>query len=204
MSTFLLLRHAAHDWLGRGIAGRLPGVGLNATGQAQARTLGRQLGTSGITAIYSSPQQRTLETAAPLAALLALPVHAAAEFDEIDFGAWTGREFAELQADAFLWRQWVDHRGSATPPGGEAFADVQRRALSGLQRLQRLHPEGRVLVVSHGDVIKALLAGHLDLSLDLLERFEIAPASISVLAVGEGWSQVRLVNGSGAGLAAPA
>jgi broad specificity phosphatase PhoE len=202
-TTFLLVRHGAHAWLGRGIAGRLSGVGLDATGRAQARALAEQLCASGITAIHCSPQQRTRETAAPLAARLELPVQAADEFDEIDFCDWTGREFGELQADAARWRRWVEQRSTATPPGGEPFAQVQRRAMAGLQRLQALHPDASVLVVSHGDVIKALLAGHLGLSLDHLERFEIAPASLSVVAAGAGWSQVRLVNRTLEGLAAP-
>src|SRR5690606_5524543 len=145
----------------RGLAGRLPGVGLNGAGREQAQALASQLGDVGIAAIYSSPQSRTLETVAPLAARLRLSVNTAAEFDEIDFGEWTGREFAQLGADAQRWRLWVEQRSIATPPGGEAFAEVQRRALAGLLRLQQQHPQETVLVVSHGDVIKAVLGGHL-------------------------------------------
>jgi broad specificity phosphatase PhoE len=197
MSTFLLLRHAAHDWLAKGIAGRLPGVSLNAQGREQARAVAAWLATAGVDAIYSSPQARALETVAPLAERLGLPALVSDSFDEIDFGRWMGQSFEQLARDPD-WDGWVNRRGSATPPGGEPFAGVQRRALDGLERLAIAHPGQRVLVASHGDVIKAVLASFLGSSLDQLERFEIAPASVSVVATGPGWSKVHLVNGAAA------
>jgi broad specificity phosphatase PhoE len=195
VTTLLLVRHAAHDWLGRGIPGRLPGVELNAEGRSQAQALAQQLADVAIDAIYSSPQQRARETVEPLSARLAMPVEVANEFDEIDFGEWTGLGFADLESgDAALWHQWVERRSTAQPPGGEAFAQVAQRAMAGLERLRDLHPRQRVLVLSHGDVIKAALACCLGMSLDKLERFDIAPASMSVLAAGgEGW-KVRAIN----------
>jgi len=195
VTTLLLVRHAAHDWLGRGIPGRLPGVGLNEEGRSQAQALARHLADAEIDAIYSSPQQRALETVAPLASRLAMPVEIANEFDEIDFGEWTGSSFADLEReDAALWRQWVERRSTAQPPGGEAFAQVAQRALAGMGRLRDLHPHQTVLVLSHGDVIKAALACCLAMSLDNLERFDIAPASMSVLNTsGKDW-KVRVVN----------
>jgi broad specificity phosphatase PhoE len=189
VTRVLLVRHAAHDWLGRGIPGRLPGVPLSEEGRLQAQALATRLADVRLHAIYSSPQQRARETVAPLAARLALPVETANEFDEIDFGDWTGLRFTQLEnADAALWRRWVEQRSIAQPPGGEPFAQVAQRVMTGLQRLRELHPAATVLVLSHGDVIKAALACSLGLSLDHLERFDIAPASMSVLsAAGEGW-----------------
>lgn len=195
MTSVLLLRHASHDWLSRGIAGRMPCVGLNAQGQREAGELAGRLRENIIEAIYSSPQQRARETAARLAQERRLPVLRDEAFDEIDFGDWTGLSFAQLRADEAGWRQWLEQRSIATPPGGESFAQVQQRAMAGMERLARLHPNGNVLVVSHGDVIKAVVAGVLGMSLDHMERFEIAPASLSVVAIGPGWRQVKLVNG---------
>jgi broad specificity phosphatase PhoE len=193
VTRLLLVRHAAHDWLGRGLAGRLPGVGLNAQGHAQAGELAGRLQTR-IDAIYSSPQQRALETAAPIAARVGLAVQIANEFDEIDFGQWTGRSFAALAAQGAPWQEWVERRSGAVPPGGEPFAGVAERAFAGAERLARRHPGQFVLVLSHSDVIKALLASCLGLSLDHLERFDIAPASLSVIALeGAAW-RVKLVN----------
>jgi probable phosphoglycerate mutase len=194
VTTFLLVRHAAHDWLGRGIAGRLPGVSLNEEGRHQAEALCLRLAELPIAKICCSPQPRTQETATPIAARLQLPIRIEPAFDEIDFGAWTGRTFDQLRAEGDAWEHWVHRRSTARPPGGEAFADVPARAMAALRTLQQEHPDGHVLVVSHGDLIKAVLATCLGLSLDHLERFDIAPASTSVLAMGADWQQVRLLN----------
>jgi broad specificity phosphatase PhoE len=193
VTRLLLVRHAAHDWLGRGLAGRLPGVGLNAQGQAQAHELARRLKTR-VDTICSSPQQRALETAAPVAARLGLPVIVASEFDEIDFGQWTSRSMAELAALGAVWQEWVERRSTATPPGGEPFSRVATRVVAGAQRLHTQYPGHCILVFSHGDVIKALLASCLGLSLDDLERFDLAPASLSVIAIQGGSWQIKLVN----------
>jgi broad specificity phosphatase PhoE len=195
VTRVLLVRHAAHDWLGRGIPGRLPGVSLNEEGRSQAQTLAQRLAGAAIDAIYSSPQERTRETVAPLAARLAMPVEIAHEFDEIDFGDWTARKFSDLEKDdAALWHRWIGQRSIAQPPGGEAFGQVAQRAMAGLERLRRLHPAKTILVLSHGDVIKAALACCLGMPLDQLEQFDVDPTSMSVVAsAGEGW-KVRLVN----------
>ncbi len=193
MTTLLLVRHAAHDWLGRGIPGRLPGVTLNEQGRAQARELAERL-TMPVDAIYSSPQQRAQETVAPYAERVGLPVAIAPEFDEVDFGAWTGRTMTDIETDRVAWRRWVQQRSLAVPPGGEAFAQVARRVTAGVERLSREHPEQTVLVLSHGDVIKAALAVVMGLSLDRLEQFDIAPASLSVVAAAGEWRQVKVLN----------
>lgn len=197
MTTFLLVRHGAHDWLGRGLAGRLPGVSLNARGWLQAEQLVQRLEGRDIAAIYSSPQPRARQTVAPLAGRRKLPIRDLEAFDEIDFGEWTGREFDALwHEDYHRWRQWCEHRSVACPPGGEPFSGVRLRVLEGLEWLGLRYPAGTVLIASHADVIKSAVASALQMSLDELERFEIAPASLSVLEAGEGWQQVRLLNGS--------
>jgi broad specificity phosphatase PhoE len=191
----LLVRHAAHDLAGRALAGRMPGLTINEQGCMQAQALASWLAAEDIAAVHSSPQPRARDTVAPLAARLKMPVSIAPEFDEIDFGHWTGRSFDQVRdQDPVVWDQWVNRRSTATPPGGEAFIDVQRRALHGIERLRRSHSEQTVLVASHGDVIKAVLAGVLGLSLDNLERFDIGCASLSVLHAGDGWTQVERIN----------
>lgn len=196
MTTFYLARHAAHDWLGRGFAGRLPDVSLNDTGRAQAQELVQRLRGAPLDAIYCSPQPRTHQTAQPLARDRGLAVATEAAFDEVDLGDWAGRTFDDVR-DQPAWKHWLDRRGTAQPPGGEPFAKVPERAMAGLRALVAKHPGQHVLVVSHGDVLKAMIATALGLSLDLLERFDIAPASISILAMGEGWSQLQLLNAQG-------
>lgn len=196
MTTFLLARHAAHDWLGRGFAGRLPDVSLNEQGRRQSQELAERLRGVPVDAIYCSPQPRTHQTAQPLAVERGLTIRTDAAFDEVDLGAWAGRTFDEVR-DQPAWQHWLDHRSAAQPPGGERFADVELRASAGLRALARRHPGEHVLVVSHGDVLKAMIASGLGLSLDLLERFDIAPASISILAMGEDWVQLQLLNAQG-------
>ena len=194
MTRFLLLRHAAHDWIGRGVPGRMPDVALNAQGQREAAGLAARLQLREIDAIYSSPQQRAQETAAPMATARDLPIQRADAFAEIEFGDWSGKSFQQLDLEP-EWRVWVERRSAAAPPGGETLAQVRERAMAGIEQLRRAHPDQSVLVVSHGDVIKVVLAEVLGLSLDHLERFDIAPASLSIIDSAPGWSQVKLVNG---------
>jgi broad specificity phosphatase PhoE len=194
VTTFLLVRHGAHDLLGRAIAGRAPGIGLNEQGRSQALQLVSRLQHRPIDAIYSSPRQRARETAAPLAARRELEVNVSDAFDEIDFGEWTGKSFDDLRADQPRWSEWVDHKSTARAPGGEPFADVPQRALAGLDRLAQLHEQQHVLIASHGDVIRAIIASVLRMSLDDLECFEIVPASLSIVVAQGGWRQVQLVN----------
>lgn len=196
MTTFLLVRHADHDWVGRGFAGRMPDVSLNLRGREQAQELVDRLRAQPLDAIYCSPQPRTQQTAQLLAARRGLEIRVDTAFDEVDLGDWEGRTFQDVRDDP-AWSHWLERRGSAQPPGGEPFADVATRAMEGLRTLVGRHPDRYVLIVSHGDVLKAMIASCLGLSLDLLERFDIAPASVSVLAMGEGWSQLRLLNAQG-------
>jgi probable phosphoglycerate mutase len=112
-------------------------------------------------------------------------------------GEWVGKSFRELEALGEPWRHWCERRASAHPPGGEPFAEVPRRSVAGLRQLRDAHPEGNVLIVSHGDVIKAMVASCLNMSFDDLERFDIAPASVSTLAMAADWMQLRLLNAQG-------
>lgn len=196
MTRLLLVRHGHHDWVGRGIAGRLPDVHLSTAGLREAESLVARLQAEPLAAIYSSPQPRARETAAPLAGVRGLAVQIAPEFDEIDFGEWQGLSFEELdQQHRDAWQHWVERRGTSTPPGGEPFAGVPRRVLLGIERVCSEQAQGTVAVFSHGDVIKVAVAEHLGISLDDLERFDIAPTSITVFERGAGWAQLKLLNG---------
>ena len=188
-----------HDWVGRGIAGRLPTVSLNGEGELQAQDLARRLVHVRLDAIYSSPQPRARQTAQPLAAARGIPVTILDEFDEIAFGEWEGLSFAELEArHASGWHEWIHRRSSVRVPGGESFVAVRDRAMAGLRRVCLDHPRGMVLVVSHGDVIKAAAATQLRMSLDDLETFDVACTSVTILDIEAGWSQLRQLNGTSA------
>jgi broad specificity phosphatase PhoE len=195
-TTVYLVRHAAHDRVDRVLCGRMPGVGLGEAGRRQAEALaGWFAGKAPVDAVWTSPVQRARETAEPIAGRLGLPVRPSDALCEIDFGAWTGQGFDALRDDP-RWRRWNEARGSERPPGGESMAEAQARAMAGVERAREEHPDGAVVLVSHGDVIKAVLAGVLGLSLDAHARFEISPASVSALAVWDGGGKVLRMNES--------
>src|SRR5688572_33343777 len=115
VTTFLLIRHGSTDWVGKALAGRLPGVSLDAAGRNQAQELADRLDERGIAAIYSSPLERARETAMPLAKRLDLPIELREAFTEIDFGAWQGRKIADLDHDPH-WKRFNQLRGSTDAP----------------------------------------------------------------------------------------
>lgn len=199
MTLLHLVRHADHDWIGRGIAGRMD-TSLNETGRAQAEQLGRwfarQRATGQrVTSLWASPLPRTQQTAEPIARALNLPVRTADALLEVEFGAWTGRDFPELDADP-EWRRWNGARSLARPPGGETTLEVQARMVGFINRLCADDPQGIHVLVSHGDAIRAAIAYYLGVPIDLFLRIEVSPASISVLAI-DGWTpKVLRLNGS--------
>ena len=132
--------------------------------------------------MVSSPVQRARETAAPLAAALGIEVAIDAALDELDFGAWAGASFAELDSQP-AWHGWNRARSFAVCPGGESMVAAQSRALAGLARLHARYPEGEVAVVSHSDILKSMLAHFLGVPLDLFQRLTLDPASRSVLVL---------------------
>lgn len=180
MTVFHLVRHAEHDLLGRVLTGRMPGVSLNERGREQALALARYFSGCPIAAVVSSPLERAQETAAPIAAALGLDVTTDAGLDEIDFGDWTGMAFEALQGLP-EWQAWNQFRGTASTLGGEIMLEALARALRTLERLHRVYPYGELVLVSHQDMLKAVLAQSLGAPLDLMHRFELAPASRSVL-----------------------
>jgi broad specificity phosphatase PhoE len=145
-------------------------------------------------AILASPRERTQETAAAIAAACGVdPVERAEELDEIDFDRWSGQGFDAL-ADDPLWRQWNSVRSLTRTPGGETMLDVQGRILGLMERLRQRHAEGRVVLVSHADVIKAAVMHVLGLSADAWPRFDIGPASITTVTMGEWGAKVMSLN----------
>lgn len=183
-TTFFLVRHATHGLLERVLTGRMPQVHLADLGHAQARRLAQHFAGLNLAAIQSSPRERAEETARPIAQASGRPCEIVEALDEIDIGAWTGRSFADLANDPD-WQAWNTRRSTARAPGGESMAEAQARLLAHLEATRARHPEGRVLLVSHADVIKAGLLHFLGASLDAYASFEIAPASISTLLLGE-------------------
>lgn len=194
VTTFLLIRHGSTDYVGKALAGRMPGVSLDAAGRIQAQELATRLAGRKIRAIYSSPLERATETAGPLSEHLGLPITIRESLTEIDFGQWQGRSLAQLQGNE-QWDRFNGQRGHTSAPGGELMLEVQSRMARELACLQREHPEQTVALFSHADVIKAAVLMYLEAPLDSHLRLEISPASVSVLELAEWGPRIVTVNG---------
>ncbi len=179
-----MIRHGHTAVIGQRITGRLPGVCLTETGEAQAR------GLAGLEAdaIVSSPLERAIQTATPLADRLGLPIQVSEAFSEVDFGAWSGRTLEELDAMP-EWKLFNRWRGSSRAPGGELMLDVQRRVVDELARLGRDYPGKTVAIFSHADVIKAAVLHYMGAPVDFMERIEVHPGSVTRIRLHE-WGPV--------------
>jgi probable phosphoglycerate mutase len=178
MMNLLLIRHAKNDWVGEKLAGWTPAVHLNDEGRTQAEALARRLARVPLAAIYSSPLERTMETAQPLARAHGLPLQVRQDLGEVRFGQWTGRSLEELKKEA-LWPVIQVYPGGARFPEGESMREVQARLVAALDEIRDTHPGETVAVVSHSDPIKMATAHYLGLPLDLFQRLTISPASVT-------------------------
>jgi probable phosphoglycerate mutase len=176
-------------------------VHLSEGGRAQAEAVAERLANAPIKAIYSSPIDRTLETAQAVAAKHRLEVQVLDAIGEVQYGAWTNRSLKSL-ARTKLWIKIQRFPSGARFPQGETLREVQARALGELERIQARHPKQLVCVVSHADVIKLVVAHYLGVHIDLFQRIAIGPASVSAIAVGEEGPMVLSVN-AGAPAVAP-
>jgi len=175
--------------IGYRITGRLPGVNINKEGEEQASRLTRLKAD----AIFSSPLERAVQTATPLAWNLGLEIQVSEAFSEVDFGDWSGITLRELEGFPD-WKRFNQFRSSVRLPGGELMLDVQRRVVDKLGELAGSHPEQTVAVFSHADVIKAAVSHYIGAPLDLMDRIEIYPASVTRITVYEWGVKVFGVN----------
>jgi len=146
--------------------------------------------------IVSSPMDRTKETAEVIAAAHNQRVVFDEDLQEIDFGEWMGRSFSDLGHDE-QWKEYNRNRSLNRPPGGEYMLEVQLRAWKALRRIvssRRIHSETTIAVVSHGDVVRALLMLFLGIPLDNIHRLEVWPASVSEVMLGQAYPQVITMN----------
>lgn len=192
MAVVHLVRHGSHAELGAVLSGRSDIV-LSAAGVAEAERVAARLAALPIDGVYSSPCKRARQTAEVIAARVGLPVAVEDALDEIDFGTWRGRSFVELEEDA-AWRRWNAARGTGQAPGGETMAGASARAVAFVERIASAAERGMVVMASHCDVIRGIVAHYLGLSLDRLLAFDVDPGSISSLSVGPWGGRVLGVN----------
>jgi probable phosphoglycerate mutase len=197
MALLFLVRHGLTAETGKVLYGRTPGIGLDDRGRAQAERLAERLRAVRPTTIYSSPLERCRETVEPLAGALRLHIQLRDELIEMDAGSWTGRSLPGLRRT----RHWptVQREPSAFRfPGGESFVEAHARAIAEAERIARRHPRGRVVVATHGDIVRMLVGHYAGTSLDGFQRFGADTASVSVVASdGRGRAQLLLLNDTG-------
>ena len=199
MTTFLLIRHGATEWVGQRIMGWTPGISVSFSGRAEVASLAESLAEVKLAAVYSSPLERALDTATAIARRQGMEASPHQAFGEIRFGDWTGRELRELDKEEH-WRRWNTVRSLTRAPRGELTLEVQLRVYDALTELRDRHPEQKVAVVSHGDPIRAVIAHLAAIPLDLALRLRIDTASVSVVRLGDWEPEIMGVNQRANGL----
>ncbi len=197
-TTVYLVRHGDIDLADR-IPGRVPGLHLSSHGVKQAQRVSEMLSGAGLDAIYSSPLDRTVETAEPLSRASGLPIQKREQLIEIDFGEWTGCRFEDLEED-FRWKQFHFYRNGCLIPGGELMVQVQSRMVGEVLRIVKNHYGKSVVLFSHNDPVKSVLAFFAGVSLDLFLRITVSTGSVSVLDFYDDVAVIRCINITGKAL----
>jgi probable phosphomutase (TIGR03848 family) len=195
MPIFLLIRHGETDFNKKMLLpGRLPDVHLNKKGRGQAQLLVEKLGGVPIKAIYSSPLERTMETAGPLAKALKLDIIPTPGLLETDCGDWQGQSVKKLRHQK-IWHSVQQHPSLFHFPGGESMAECQHRMVQVVESLRlQYSPQDLVICFSHSDPIKQVIAFYLGVSLDQFHRLNINTGSITALEISENGSRLLLMN----------
>lgn len=200
VTTVLLVRHGLTAMTGPVLAGWTPGIHLDERGRGQVEALGTRLARLPVAAIVASPLERCQETAAALAAGRDLSVTTDDRLGECKYGDWTGQELKKLTKDP-MWKVVQAHPSAAEFPGGEPLRETQARAVNAVrEHSARLGDDAMWIAVSHGDVIKALVADALGLHLDLFQRIVVDPASLTVIRYTPLRPFVLRVNDTGGGV----
>jgi probable phosphomutase (TIGR03848 family) len=209
VTLVLLVRHGLTAGTGSVLTGRTPGIGLDDRGRDQAAALAARLAGVALDAIVSSPLQRCRETASAIAAARdgnQVAVTEDARFAEVAYGDWTGKPIKRLAKEP-LWRVVQAHPSAVRFPGpdGESLPGVQERAVAAIRDWNsRLGPKAAYLVCSHGDVIKSILADSLGMHLDMFQRIQVDPCSVSVIRYTPLRPFVIRMNDTGASMPRPA
>ena len=205
MATVLFIRHGRTTSNSAGtLAGWTPGILLDDVGQDQVAALGTRIADIRLAAVVTSPLERCQQTTAAIVGERDVPVHLDEAVAEVRYGDWTG-ESLKVLAKRPLWKVVQQHPSNARFPGddGESLAAMQCRAVAAIRRWNvELGPDAVYAVVSHGDVVKAVLADALGLHLDLFQRIVVDPASLSVVRYGDTRPFVERMNDSGGDVSA--
>jgi probable phosphoglycerate mutase len=184
-TTLYLVRHAPHALQGEVMVGRRPGIPLAEGASHWLDHLARRFRGERVDLVYASPMERAQATARVVADAAAARIETAPDLDELDLGEWTGRRLADMEREP-SFQLWCRDRTMARAPGGESLLEAQLRMVRQAESACRAWPDGQVALVSHGDPIRCLLTHYLGLGLAGMDRFDIDPASVSVVVMA-GW-----------------
>ena len=193
MTNLWFVRHALTPQTGKRLTGWTEGVRLSESGDGQALAIAEALKDVPFGAVYSSPLDRTIQTARAIARAQGLQVRQSRDLGEVDYGRWTNRPLKVL-ARTKLWGQVQRWPSGARFPDGETLRETQSRAIAEVEGIAAEHPGKSICLVSHADVIKLIAAHYLGAHIDLFQRIVIGPASISVVAIGERGPSVLCLN----------
>jgi len=203
MPLAILVRHGRTSANAQGVlAGWTPGVHLDDTGVEQAAAVATRLAPVRLTAVVSSPLERTVQTAEAIASRQqrSLDVELDERLGECRYGEWTNQRLADL-SKLPLWKTVQEQPSAVTFPDGESLPAMQARAIGAVHDWnQQLGDRAAYVLVSHGDVIKSIVADALGMHLDQFQRIVIDPASVSVIRYGKRTAQVVHVNDRGSDL----
>ena len=196
MPLLLLIRHGENEYVKTGkMAGRLPGVHLNDRGQKQAQALGEALKDIPIKAIYSSPLERAMETAEPIASARKMQIIQEHDLIESNIGKWQGKSIKALRLTK-IWKIVQNTPSRFRFPDGESFPEMQTRIASALERIIEKHnkPQDIVVVVFHADPIKLAVSHFLGLPLDNFQRLSCDTGSLTAIYASESGSNLVKLN----------
>ena len=198
----VLIRHAHSEANAAGIlSGRLPNVHLTEKGLEQSEHLAVRLGNFPVSTLRVSPMERCFETISPWINSIVLPNNPKftpiidQELTEVDYGSWSGKKLAVLSKNK-LWRTVQDSPSRMYFPKGEGIAQMQSRAMKSVHQAVAIKLKGAAVIVSHGDVIKSIVASALGIHLDEFQRIVIDPASVSILDYSTTKPRMLLLNDS--------
>ena len=195
MPLILLIRHGENDFVKTGrMAGRTPGVHLNERGQQQSAELAEALAKAPIKAIYSSPMERAVETAEPLAAKLGQEIKIRPGLIEANIGNWTGMEI-KVTSKLPVWKTVQNNPSRFRFPGGESFPEIQTRLTGEIESIALAHKGNEIVACFlHADPIKLIVAHYMGMPLDHFQRLGCDTASVTMLMLGESGSALLKLN----------
>ena len=202
-TLIIFVRHGKTPTTGTKLPGRAPNLHLSNEGKSQAETVAKEIENSSssfigskVSAVYTSPMERTQETAKPIAKTLNLRVRTLQGLNECDFGDWTGRRLRDL-SKLKSWSIIQKHPSNFRFPNGESFTEMQNRMIKTVDKIVKRHPGQTVVCVSHADPIKAILASAVGTPLDEFQRIVVGPCSTSMVLYRKERPLILTLNSNG-------